>query len=151
MKALFLTNEYPPHIYGGAGVHVEYLCRELAKLIPVEVRCFGDQDSPTSNPAARGFGLDASDWTAPKKLQSAFGALQRCLDFNTTAVDAQVVHCHTWYSHFGGILVGFIAPLVTLLAKGNESPTVRAHSVEALNFQITWGIATIVASVFIMR
>jgi glycogen synthase len=123
MKALFLTNEYPPHIYGGAGVHVEYLCRELAKLMPVEVRCFGDQDSPTSNPAARGFGLDASDWTAPKKLQSAFGALQRCLDFNTTAVDAQVVHCHTWYSHFGGILakLNYGIPLV-----------ITVHSLEPL-------------------
>jgi hypothetical protein len=55
----------------------------------------------------------------------------------------------TWalIAHFGGIVVGFIAPLVALLAKGNESPTVRAHSVEALNFQITWGIATIVASI----
>ncbi|MEV6637099.1 DUF4870 domain-containing protein [Actinoplanes sp. NPDC051470] len=55
----------------------------------------------------------------------------------------------TWalVAHFGGILVGFIAPLVAMLAKGNESPTVRAHSVEALNFQITWGIATIVASI----
>jgi len=55
----------------------------------------------------------------------------------------------TWalIAHFGGIVVGFIAPLVALLAKGNESPTVRAHAVEALNFQITWGIATIVASI----
>ena len=55
----------------------------------------------------------------------------------------------TWalIAHFGGILVGFIAPLVALLAKGNESPTVRAHSVEALNFQITWGIATVIASI----
>lgn len=114
MKALFLTNEYPPHIYGGAGVHVEYLCRELAKLMPVEVRCFGDQNSLDSNPSVRGFEIDASDWTAPKKLQSAFGALQRCLDFNTTAVDAQVVHCHTWYSHFGGILakLNYGIPLV---------------------------------------
>jgi uncharacterized Tic20 family protein len=55
----------------------------------------------------------------------------------------------TWalIAHFGGILVGFIAPLIALLAKGNESPTVKAHSVEALNFQITWGIATIAASI----
>jgi starch synthase len=43
LKVLFLTNEYPPHIYGGAGVHVGYLSRELAKAMPVEVRCFGDQ------------------------------------------------------------------------------------------------------------
>ncbi|MGI5215635.1 DUF4870 domain-containing protein [Plantactinospora sp. CA-290183] len=55
----------------------------------------------------------------------------------------------TWalIAHFGGVLVGFIAPLVAMLAKGNESPTVRAHAVEALNFQITWGIATIAASI----
>jgi uncharacterized protein len=55
----------------------------------------------------------------------------------------------TWalIAHFGGIVVGFIAPLVALLAKGNESPTVRAHAVEPLNFQITWGIATIIASI----
>jgi len=55
----------------------------------------------------------------------------------------------TWalIAHFGGIVVGFIAPLVAYLAKGNESPTVRAHAVEALNFQITWGVATIIASI----
>ena len=41
MKALLMTNEYPPYTYGGAGVHVEYLSRELSKLLPVEVRCFG--------------------------------------------------------------------------------------------------------------
>jgi uncharacterized protein len=50
-------------------------------------------------------------------------------------------------AHFGGIVVGFIAPLVTLLARGGQSPEVRAHSVEALNFQITWCLATIVASI----
>ena len=56
MKALFLTNEYPPHIYGGAGVHVSYLSRELAKSMEVEVRCFGDnENSSGTNPAVRGF------------------------------------------------------------------------------------------------
>ena len=44
MKALLLTNEYPPHVYGGAGVHVEYLSRALSDLMDVEVRCFGDQN-----------------------------------------------------------------------------------------------------------
>ena len=43
MKALFLTNEYPPTIYGGAGVHVDYLTRELAQWIDVEVRCYGKE------------------------------------------------------------------------------------------------------------
>ncbi|WP_020522271.1 DUF4870 domain-containing protein [Catelliglobosispora koreensis] len=53
----------------------------------------------------------------------------------------------TWalIAHFGGILVGFLAPLVAMLVKGNESPTVRAHSVEALNFQITVAIAYVVS------
>ena len=104
MKVLFLTNEYPPHIYGGAGVHVAYLSRELAKSMPVEVRCFGDQDFEERNLKVRGFGLDTSDFTCPKSLQSVFGAVRRCTDFNTTNIDADLVHCHTWYSHFGGIL-----------------------------------------------
>jgi len=103
MKSLFLTNEYPPHIYGGAGVHVEYLTRELAKLMEVEVRCFGDQLSE-GNPAVQGTVLDSSDWTCPANLKSVFGAVQRCLNFNTRAIDAQIIHLHTWYSHFGGIL-----------------------------------------------
>ncbi|MEI6279317.1 MAG: glycogen synthase [Verrucomicrobiae bacterium] len=104
MKALFLTNEYPPRIYGGAGVHVQYLSRELAKLMPVEVRCFGDQNMAAGNLSARGFGLVTDAYTCPKPLNPVFGALQRCLDFNTTNIDADIVHCHTWYSHFGGIL-----------------------------------------------
>ena len=104
MKTLFLTNEYPPHIYGGAGVHVEYLSRELAKLIEVDVRCFGDQDSRGENLTVKGFGLDTKDWDCPLNLKSVFGALQRCLDFNTRGIDASIVHLHTWYAHFGGIL-----------------------------------------------
>jgi glycogen synthase len=104
MKALFLTNEYPPHIYGGAGVHVEYLSKELAKLMEIEVRCFGDQDDTQPNLRVMGTQLDNADWTAPAHLKSVFGALQRCLDFNTKNIDASLVHLHTWYSHFGGIL-----------------------------------------------
>ncbi len=99
-----MTNEYPPHIYGGAGVHVEYLSREMAKLIEVDVRCFGDQDQPHPPLQVKGYGLDKSRYTAPPALHSIFGALQRCLDFNTTAIDADVVHLHTWYTHFGGLL-----------------------------------------------
>lgn len=104
MKSLFLTNEYPPYIYGGAGVHVEYLARELAQLIDVEVRCFGDQESADTNPIVHGAGLNTDKWTSPAHLKSIFGAIQRNLDFNTRNIDASVVHLHTWYSHFGGIL-----------------------------------------------
>src|SRR5437667_4053024 len=123
MKVLFLTNEYPPHIYGGAGVHVGYLSRELAKTMPVEVRCFGDQHLEEGNLKVIGFELDMSNFTCPKPLRSAFGAVRRCLDFNTTNIDADLVHCHTWYSHFGGILAkkNYGIPLV-----------ITTHSLEPL-------------------
>ncbi len=104
MKPLLLTNEYPPNIYGGAGIHVQYLSRELSKLCDVEVRCFGDQLVEGQNPEVFGTTTDKSDYTAPKGLQSVFSALQNCLNFNTRDIDADVVHLHTWYSHFGGIL-----------------------------------------------
>src|SRR5437588_6835362 len=104
VKVCFLTNEYPPHIYGGAGVHVGYLSRELAKTIPVEVRCFGNQRLEEGNLKVIGFELDMSNFTCPKPLRSAFGAVRRCTDFNTMNIDSDLVHCHTWYSHFGGIL-----------------------------------------------
>ncbi len=104
MKALFLTNEYPPNIYGGAGVHVDYLSRELAKIMDVEVRCFGDQEVEKPHLTVKGFGVDSATFRCPKNLNSVFGAIRRCTDFNTVGLDADVVHCHTWYSHFGGIL-----------------------------------------------
>jgi alpha-maltose-1-phosphate synthase len=49
MKIALFTNEFPPNIYGGAGVHIDFLSQELAKLGQVEVRCFGDQDVNTAN------------------------------------------------------------------------------------------------------
>jgi starch synthase len=123
VKVLFLTNEYPPHIYGGAGVHVGYLSRDLAKSMPVEVRCFGDQRIEEGNLKVTGFELDTSDFTCPERLKSAFGAVRRCTDFNTTNIDADIVHCHTWYSHFGGILAkkNYGIPLV-----------ITVHSLEPL-------------------
>jgi alpha-maltose-1-phosphate synthase len=123
VKILFLTNEYPPHIYGGAGVHVDYLSRELAKTIDVDVRCFGDQRFKKEKLKVTGYDVDLSGSTCPKPLQSAFGAMRRCVDFNTTNIDADLVHCHTWYSHFGGILAkkNYGIPLV-----------VTVHSLEPL-------------------
>jgi glycogen synthase len=114
MKSLLLTNEFPPNIYGGAGIHVQYLSRELARLCDVEVRCFGDQKVNEGNPAVQGFATDRSDYTSPTALHSVFSALQNCLDFNTTNIDADVVHLHTWYSHFGGVLakLNYGIPLV---------------------------------------
>ena len=123
MKVLFLTNEYPPRIYGGAGVHVGYLSRELAKTMPVEVRCFGDQHVDEGNLKVIGFELDTNNFTCPKPLRSALGAVQRCTDFNAMNIDADLMHCHTWYSHVGGILAkkNYGLPLV-----------ITVHSLEPL-------------------
>jgi starch synthase len=123
VKVCFLTNEYPPNIYGGAGVHVDYLSRELAKTIDVDVRCFGDQRFEKGRLKVTGYELDTSGFTCPRPLRSAFGAVRRCIDFNTDNIDADVVHCHTWYSHFGGILAkkNYGIPLV-----------ITVHSLEPL-------------------
>jgi glycosyltransferase involved in cell wall biosynthesis len=104
MKVLMLSNEYPPYTSGGAGVHVEYLSKELAKLLPVEVRCFGDQYMAHHNLHVRGFKLDKIDYGCPKYLESVFGAIQRGLNFNSIGIEADLVHCHTWYTHLGGII-----------------------------------------------
>jgi starch synthase len=123
VKVLFLTNEYPPHVYGGAGAHIDYLSRELAKLMPVEVRCFGDQRVDEGNLKVTGFELDTSGFTCPKPLRAALGAVRRCTDFNTANIDADIVHCHTWYTHLGGILAkkNYGIPLV-----------ITVHSLEPL-------------------
>ncbi|MBT8419970.1 MAG: glycogen synthase [Gammaproteobacteria bacterium] len=124
MKALFLTNEYPPNIYGGAGVHVDYLTRELAKLVNVEVRCFGDQKSETEHLKVTGHGLDNQMFShTDKMLKSPLQAVNRCIGFGADPVDADLVHCHTWYTHFGGILAKQIygIPLV-----------ITTHSLEPL-------------------
>src|SRR6516165_5424639 len=114
MKALLLTNEYPPYIYGGAGVHIDYLSRELAKIMEVEVRSFGDQEVDLPNLTVRGFGVHTAIFHCPKNLTSVFGAIRRSIDFNTVGVDADVVHCHTWYTHFGAILakINYHIPMV---------------------------------------
>ena len=96
MQALLLTNEYPPNVYGGAGVHVEYLTRELAKLIDVDVRTFGEQD------VAR-----ARCGSAATRSPRPVGTPQSCGRCSVRSVgdrvrrrpvDADVVHCHTWYA-----------------------------------------------------
>ena len=123
MKTLLLTNEYPPNIYGGAGVHVDYLSRELAKLMEVEVRCFGDQRNHVGNLDVRGFGTGLPEMNCAKALQSPLGAARRCVDFNGAGITADLVHCHTWYTHLGGIMakLNYGIPLV-----------ITVHSLEPL-------------------
>ncbi len=105
MKVLFCTREYPPYVYGGAGVHVEYLAAELSRLVPVEVRSFGDQDSHSEELTVKGFPYDNPIFDqSDDKLKAVFKTLATSLHMNAAPIDADVVHCHTWYAHFAGIL-----------------------------------------------
>ena len=104
-KIALFTNEYPPNVYGGAGVHVEYLSRELAKRVPVEVRCFGNQDVQDTNLRVKGYPA----WTEAKhntdpRFGGALDAFQRNLAMAKDTLDANVVHCHTWYADMAGVL-----------------------------------------------
>ena len=124
MKALFFTREFPPYVYGGAGVHVEYLAAELAKLMQVEVRAFGDQDIKDKNLSVKGFPFDNTDFdNADDKLKAVFKTLSTGLLMNAEVIDADIVHCHTWYAHFAGIMAKLCygTPLV-----------VTTHSLEPL-------------------
>ena len=104
-KVAMFTNEYPPNVYGGAGVHVEYLSRELARLVPVEVRCFGDQDIEQPNLRVKGYGAwpEAKQNTDPR-FGGALDAFYRSLSMAKDTLDAGVVHCHTWYTDMAGFL-----------------------------------------------
>ena len=124
MKALFFTREFPPYVYGGAGVHVEYLAAELAKLMELEVRCFGDQDEKTDNLSVKGYPYDNPVFNnSNDKLKAVLKTLSTNVHMNADAIDADIVHCHTWYSHFAGIAAKLLygIPLV-----------VTTHSLEPL-------------------
>src|SRR6202040_2447386 len=83
----------------------------------------GAQRVRSGNLTVRGFQLDMAGWKCPKGLCSTLGAVQRCIDFNAAGIDAQSVHCHTWYTHWGGILArkNYGIPLV-----------ITVHSLEPL-------------------
>ena len=109
MRIAILTNEYPPNIYGGAGVHVEYLTRELTRVEggnhSVQVVCFGEQSVHDGNLTVTGvnpsFTLPAQDPKHAKFLDT----MLRDLVMTGSLVDIDVVHCHTWYTHLAGCLV----------------------------------------------
>ena len=109
MHIVILTNEYPPHVYGGAGVHVEYLTRELARAEggqhTVNVLSFGDQAIDQGNFTVRGVPSPATFPSNDPRHQKFLDALGRNLAMAGRVGAADVVHCHTWYSHLGGCLV----------------------------------------------
>jgi len=123
MKVLYFTNEYPPLVYGGAGVHIEYLSKEVSRLAKVEVRCYGDQKLNRDSLKATGYEPSASYPNLDRGLQSVFKTIDRDLKMVGEGVDADVVHCHTSYTHLAGIWakLNFGVPLV-----------ITTHSLEPL-------------------
>jgi len=105
MKALFYTREFPPYVYGGAGVHVEYLADELSKLMDVEVRCFGDQENQNGTLSVKGFPFENLVFNeSNSQLKAVFQTLSTCIHMNSQDSHADIVHCHTWYAQFAGIV-----------------------------------------------
>jgi len=123
MRVLLMTNEFPPHIYGGAGVHVEYLSRELAKLTSVEVRSFHDQAFVDGKLTVRGTKIEASQFAGcPVPLVSPLRALATCLAFNGQGMETDIVHCHTWYTQFGGLLAKILYQVPFVLTVHSLEP-----------------------------
>ncbi len=100
MRVSLLTREYPPDVYGGAGVHAEYLGRELARRVDLTVQCWGaDRDDPAV--------LAYRPWEALDGSSAHLAALQAMsidLTMAAGAATADVVHSHTWYAQLGGHL-----------------------------------------------
>ncbi|MGH2706895.1 MAG: glycogen synthase [Actinomycetota bacterium] len=113
MKVTLLTREYPPEVYGGAGVHVTYLARELARRVPVEVRCFGSVPEPAppepapGAPSVRSFVPSAGSFGQPD-LPPVLQVLAVDVSMAAGLEQASLVHSHTWYAnlagHFGKLL-----------------------------------------------
>ncbi|HZG94070.1 MAG TPA: glycogen synthase [Mycobacteriales bacterium] len=106
MRVGLLTREYPPEVYGGAGVHVEYLARELARLTDVTVHCFGaprEAADPDSGPTV----VAHQPWELLAGQDKHLAALETMsVDLTMAAVagDLDLVHSHTWYANFAGHL-----------------------------------------------
>jgi len=124
LKVCFITREYPPNVYGGAGVHIKNLARELARVMDVEVRCFGDQDLSEDHLRVKGYqAWNRMGEGAEKKFNSALGTFSTDLSIVRDPIDADVVHGHTWYAAMAGFMAKelYDVPLV-----------VTVHSLEPL-------------------
>ena len=132
MRVGLFTREYPPQVYGGAGVHVDYLSRELAKEIEVEVHCWGPQHADHGNLHVRG----AEPW--PEITHGTEGKFKGALEafsLNLTQVKAlrgvDVVHTHTWYVSMAGFLAKKLYGVPFVLTTHSLEP-LRAWKAEQL-------------------
>jgi starch synthase len=99
-RVALLTREYPPEVYGGAGIHVEYLARELRRVAEVSVQCWGEPRAEAGVTAHR-------PWTAlaePKPESTALEAMSINLAMAAAVKGVDIVHSHTWYANLGGHL-----------------------------------------------
>ena len=113
MKLSLLTREYPPSIYGGAGVHVAQLVPQLRKLIDVEVHCMGEpRDGATAH--AENF---------PDGANAALRVLGADLSMAAAvADDVDIVHSHTWYANMGGHLTSLMKDIPHVVTSHSLEP-----------------------------
>src|SRR5947199_6068055 len=120
MKALQLTREYPPHIYGGAGVVVDQLTQALRRRMKVEVRCFGQREPTDDGVVVRGYTAWEqlrADKNGEPRFAPALETLSIDLAMARDPVDADVAHAHTWYADMAGLWIRTLhrIPLVVTL------------------------------------
>lgn len=118
-----LTNEYPPAVYGGAGVHVTELTNALRGRVELDIRTFGEQRHDAPGWRVRGYRSTLDDEDAPEPLRPVLAAFSRNLAMTADPPAADVVHAHTWYTHLAGLTMSgaYGLPLV-----------VTVHSLEPL-------------------
>jgi starch synthase len=127
-----MTREYPPNVYGGAGVHVEYLSRELAKKIEVEVHCWGNQHLDDGKLHVRG----SQPWSLiTEGTQEKFKTAVETLSLNLAQViplgTIDIVHTHTWYVAMAGFLAKKLFNIPFVLTTHSLEP-LRAWKAEQL-------------------
>lgn len=132
MKIALYTNEFPPNIYGGAGVHIDFLSQELAKLGQIEVRCFGDQQEATEKMQVQGIiaSLTKMEDESNPHLKM-FHNLSKNVEMAQATPQADVIHCHTWYTHLAGIFSRELLQ-VPLILTTHSLETHRPWKVEQL-------------------
>lgn len=133
MKVAILTNEYPPNVYGGAGVHVDYLTKVLSKLMKVHVSYFGNKDRKSKNLTIKGYetALRVSS-RYDRKAGKALDALSINLHtINEFPRDVDLVHTHTWYTAFSGIVARILYGIPHVLTTHSLEP-LRAWKREQL-------------------
>jgi starch synthase len=132
MRVGLMTREYPPNVYGGAGVHVEYLSRELAKKIEVEVHCWGTQSVDEGNLHVRGTEPWSQITQGPDaKYKTALEAMSLNLAQTQSLATIDIVHTHTWYVSMAGFLAKKLFGIPFVLTTHSLEP-LRAWKAEQL-------------------